>query len=252
MEAPGRPPRAGPTGRRSSAARPGRQARRRRPVRRPPGGLRAGGGRDPDPGDRRRHRRVHARRPAGVPVHRVGRGQPRVRLDDAPLRVHLAGHPPFGLRPRPRDRRGRPPQAPAGAGRLRPRPLPHRAPVGRRPTTEPGCPSRWSTGPTWSPTRRPGAGRGALPPLRIRLLRGLDGPDVLVAAAQPPRPGLRLRHRPRPGRGRDGPDLVRAGEAGGQAQHLHRLRGLRPHPDRRGMDRRPTGWWPGAGAPGAC
>ena len=56
----------------------------------------------PDAGRRARHRHLDAPGPAGVAVHRVGGGQPRVRLDRAALRVHLTGHPPVGLRPRPR------------------------------------------------------------------------------------------------------------------------------------------------------
>ena len=44
-------------------------------------------------------------RSARVALDGVGRGQPRVRLHHPPLRVHLAGHPPLGLRPRPGDRR---------------------------------------------------------------------------------------------------------------------------------------------------
>ncbi len=49
--------------------------------------------------------------------------------------------------------------------------------------------------------------------------------------------GLPLCHRPRAGRRRARPPLVRGREARGQAQHVHRLRGLRPHARRRGMDR---------------
>ena len=101
---PRRRARAGPHWREVIAGTARGPARRRRPLR-PPRGLRARGRRDPDPGDRPRHRRRHPGRPARVAVDRVGRGQPGVRLDRPPLRVHLAGHAPLGLRPRPGHRR---------------------------------------------------------------------------------------------------------------------------------------------------
>ena len=68
-----------------------RPAGRRRPLRRPPGGLRARRRRARAPGDRRCLRAPP--RPwtePESPVDGLGRGQPRVRLDLAPLRVHLA------------------------------------------------------------------------------------------------------------------------------------------------------------------
>ena len=68
----------------------------------------------------------------------------------------------------------------------------------------------------------------AVPAVRLRLLRVQHRPRLLLAAPEPPRPGLRLRHRPRPGRRRARAALVRGGQAARQAQHLHRLRGLRP------------------------
>ncbi len=216
-----------------------------------------------------RGRDIHAGPSAGVPVHGVGRGQPRVRVDHPALRVHVPDHAAIRLRPGPRVRRCRAPQTTAGARRFRPRPLPDRAAVGggrrrdRGPHLDglparPGPPARvggWTGGPGRGPRAGGRRGRGrrrAVPPVRIRVLRGLDGSHVLVASPQPARPWIRLRHRPCPRRGRDGTRLVRRGEAGGQAEHLHRFRGLRPDAGRPRDGRRPTGWWPGAGAPEVC
>ena len=247
-------------------------ARQRGPVRRAPGGLRAGGGRDPHQGDRRGGRDIHAGRSARVPVHGVGRGQPRVRVEDPALRVHVADHTAVRLRPGPGVRRCRAPQTTAGARGLRSRPLPDRAAVGggrgrdRGPDLDglparPGPPARVG-GRTGGAGRRPRAGgrrgrrgrgrRRAVPPVRIRVLRGLDGSHVLVAAPQPARPWIRLRHRPCPRRGRDGTRLVRRGEARGQAEHVHRFRGLCPDAGRPPDGRRPTGWWPGEGVREVC
>ena len=119
---------------------PGRAAGRRRPLRRPPGGLRARGRRDPDAGDRRRHRRLHPGGPARVALHGVGRGQPRVRL-----RPPSATSTPRWSRPArsststwPRDRvtlRKRQPVL----GDFDPGPLPDRAPVGHGPRRHRGA-----------------------------------------------------------------------------------------------------------------
>ena len=155
-------------------------------------------------------------RAARVPRHGVGRGQPRVRVEDPPLRVHLAGDPPIRLRPRPRDRHLDAPEAPAGAGRLRPGPVPHRTALGHGRRRDAGPPVA-RLPPRQGREKRTGPTR-TVPALRIRLLRGLHRPDLLVAAPQPARPGLRLRHRPRPWWWRDGPVLVRAGQVRGQAQ----------------------------------
>ena len=171
MEAPDDQPGSRRTGREVIPGPRRRPAGRRRPLRRSPGGLRARGRRDPDAGDRRRHRRLHPGGAARVALHGVGRGQPRVRLHHPPLRVHLAGHPPVGLRPRPRLRAAHAAQAPAGARRLRPRPLPDRAALGRgrrrdRGADLAGLPARPGGRP-----RRPHRA-GAVPALRLRLLRG--------------------------------------------------------------------------------
>ena len=62
------------------------------------------------------------------------------------------------------------------------------------------------------------------------------GPVVLGRPALAARPGRRVRHRPRPGRRRDGPALVRGRQVPGQAEHVLRLRRLRP------ATSSPTGW----------
>ena len=216
-------------------------ARRRRPVRRPPGGLRAGGRRDEGPGDGRRHRHLDPRGPAA-------RRPPPCGAAPTPSTTPPCCAYEYTSLVTPRSvfdldlatgesvLRKRQPVL----GDFDPVALPHRAALGggRRRDRGPdlaGLPAR--PGPA-----RPGGGRSTLPPLRLRLLRGLHRPDLLVAAAQPPRPGLRVRHRPRPGRRRAGPALVRGGQVPGQAQHLHRLRGLRPDAGRRGVDvPRPAG-----------
>ena len=102
-------------------------------------------------------------------------------------------------------------QAPAGARRLRPGRLPHRAPLGHGRRRDPGA---HVAGLPARPGRRPRARAAprALPPLRLRLLRGLDRPGLLVAAPEPARPGLRLRHRPRPRRRRAGPRWYEEGK----------------------------------------
>ncbi len=62
-------------------------------------------------------------------------------------------------------------------------------------------------------------------------------PYFTIAPALPARPRRRVRHRARARRWRDGPALVRRGQAARQAQHLHRLRRLRRAPGGGGLDR---------------
>ncbi len=232
-------------------ARPGVQAGQRRPLRRPPGGLRAGGRRDPGPGDRRRLGDVHAPWSGRSRPPRCGAG-PTPSTSPPPSATSTPRWSPPAPSTTSTSTSG-------GSALLKRQPVlgdfdpAATGPSGGGPwpATGPRSPCRWSTDPTWwaMPVRRRA---GAVPALRLRLLRGVHRPDLLLAAAEPARPGVRLRHRPRPGRRRDGPDLVRGGQVRGQAQHLHRLRGLRPHPDRRGMDHARTSWWPGEAAPAAC
>ena len=123
-----------------------------------------------------------------------------------PLRLLLAGHAPIGLRRACRHRRADPAQASAGAGRLRPGLVRSRA-TGHAPDdgTRPDLDGR---------SQRASGGPGVPAPRAVRLRRyEIMVPDVLVAAPEPARPGRGLRHRPHPGRRRDGPALVRAGPA---------------------------------------
>ena len=69
--------------------------------------------------------------------------------------------------------------------------------------------------------------RPPLPPVRLRGLRALDRPRLLLAPPEPARPGVRVRHRPRPRWRRAGPPLVRGRQAASQAPYLQRLRRLR-------------------------
>ena len=202
-----------------------------------------------------RHRRTPPRSSQPESPSTVwGEANPEYDSTVAPLRLHLAGHA-RGRSTTSTWTPARPSCASASrcSGDFDP---PATGPTGCGPTADDGTQVPISV--VYRPDLVADAGparagrRGTLPPLRLRLLRGLDGPDLLVAPAQPARPGLRLRHRPRPGRRRDGPALVRGGQAGGQAQHLHRLRGLRPPPGRRRVDlARPAGR-PGAAAPAGC
>jgi protease II len=113
------------------------------------------------------------------------------------------------------------PQAGGGPGRLRARRLPGRAPLRDGP--------RRGRGPHLA--RLPeGAGQERqepAPPLRVRLLRGDHGRRLQLGPPEPPRPGLRLRHRPHPGRAGDGPLVVRGRQAPQEEEHLHRFHRLR-------------------------
>ena len=85
------------------------------------------------------------------------------------------------------------------------------------------------------PRRLPARGRRAAHALRLRRLRPRHGPGVRAVASQPPRPRHGLRLRPCPRRRRDGLSLVSRGQAGGQAQQLHRLHCLRRVSGPRGL-----------------
>ena len=73
-------------------------------------------------------------------------------------------------------------------------------------------------------------------PVRVRLLRAQHRPALLVRAPQPARPRVRVRHRPRAWRRRDGSPLVRGRQAPPQAQHLHRFHRRRRVPRRHRAD----------------
>ena len=77
-------------------------------------------------------------------------------------------------------------------------------------------------------------------------------PGVRAVAPEPARPRHRLRLRPCPRRRRDGLSLVPRGQAGGQAQQLHRLHRLRRVPDPRGLHPAPAGSRSRAAAPAGC
>ena len=186
---------------------------------------------------RRAERRRRPRhRPARGGVDVGGRGQPGVRHHGAALRLHVDGHAVVGLRLRHGHPGAGAEEAPARARRLRPVAVHDRAAVGHGRGRDQGA--DLDRVPQRPAHRRLGAG----PALRLRLLRGQHGPGLLGRPAQPARPRLPVRHRPHPGRRRAGPALVPGGQVPGQAQHLHRLRGLRRAPRGRGLDDpRPAG-----------
>lgn len=64
---------------------------------------------------------------------------------------------------------------------------------------------------------------GTDPAVRLRRLRVLRGPAVLDRPALAAGPRHGLRRRPRPRRRRTGPPVVRARQAAGEGQHLHRF-----------------------------
>ena len=135
----------------------------------------------------------------------------------------------------PATRTATPGEAPAGAG-LRPRAVREPPGLGDRARRHAG--PDLDRLPARAPDRRPRPDAA----LRLRLVRGLDRPDVLGVARQPPRPGGRVRDRPRPRRRRAGASLVRRRQAPAQDEHVHRLRRLRRPPGRRGLDQpRPPG-----------
>ena len=152
--------------------------------------------------------------------------QPGVHADPVPARLHLDGHPVHRLRPGPGDRRPHPAEAAAGAalpvrGRLRPRRLRAVPGVGGGRRRHPGA--DLDRLPEGHPARR----IRALPAVRVRQLRDLDRPQLLDLPAFAARPGIRVRDRAHQGRRRDGPALVRRREDADQAEHVHRLRGVR-------------------------
>ncbi len=75
---------------------------------------------------------------------------------------------------------------------------------------------------------------------------------VLVSAPQSPRPRLRLRHRPCARRRRARASLVRGRQAARQAQHVHRLRGLRRASSSTIDGPRRNDWWREGDRPAAC
>ena len=90
----------------------------------------------------------------------------------AALRVHLARHPPLGLRPRPRHGRARSCASASRSSVTSTRAATAPSASGPRPTTAPGCPISlvYRTDLVGRARRR--VGRGTLPALRLRLLRG--------------------------------------------------------------------------------
>ena len=197
-----------------------RPARRRRRVRRPSGGQLPPRGVAANPVVahlcRRRLRRSRRRSLR----HRadVGRACPATPtgLAEAAGRADVVRRPGADLRHRPGHRR-----AHAAARADRARRLPAR---------------RLRGAPDWARRtgRHPGAGidraprgpavPGARTALRLRRLRDPAGSAVLDRAAVAAGPGHGVRHRPRAWRRRDGQAVVRARQAIGEEEHLHRLR----------------------------
>ena len=209
---------------RADPAHPRHPPARRRRVRRPHGGVAA---------PRRAHRRCGSCRPTAPPydvdfpepVYTVGLDA-NPEYDTASIRLQYTSLVTpdsvydYDLRTRELVLR----KQRAGAGRLRPGRLRAAPGVGHRARRHPGADLLVCRRDT------PRDGVRADRPLWIRLLRDEHRPVVLHRPTVPCGPGLRLRHRPRPRRRRDGPALVRGGQAAGQAEHVHRLRRLRPAP----------------------
>ncbi len=233
---PGRADRPGGVGA-AGAPRPRRPPRGRRRVRRAPRRAPAQRRADPAAHPRARRRRRHGRLPRRVRrggLHGRLRQQPRLRAAHRAPGLHLDGDPVVGLRLRRAHARAHPAQARARARRLRPGRLRGAPPLGADRGRRAGADL------DRLPARRPRHRRGphADPgaPLRLRRLRGVDGPLLLRRPALAARPGRGLRHRARARRRRDGPALVRRGQAVPQAEQLLRLRRLRPPPHRDGLD----------------
>ena len=196
---------------------------------------------------RRRRRRRRSRDPARrARVLDVDRREPRVRDDDAPLRVHVVGDAGVVVRLRRRRPGGLAREAPAG-----------RSGTTLRSTSPNGSGRRASDGTrvpisvVYAP-RPPRRRRQPVAPLRLRLVRALDRPELLVGAGEPPRPRRGLRDRARSRRRRARAPVVRRRQADAQAQHVHRLRRLRRAPRRRGLDRSRAGSRRAAAAPAGC
>ena len=108
------------------------------------------------------------------------------------------------------------------------------------------CPFRWSTAKASSATAaRP---RCSTATARTAIQRAV----VRFRAPEPAGPRLRLRHRPRSRRQRDGAPVVRRRQTAAQEKQLHGFRGLRRTPGRRAVHRRRTGWQSWAAAPADC
>ena len=144
--------------------------------------------------------------------------------------------PGLRLRLRRRDRGAHPA---AGGGRCCPRPAAAvRAPAdyeqyrewavagGRHPDPDlAGLPGGHAAG-----RQRP------VPAVRLRQLRELDRSVLQHRPAVAAGPRVRVRDRARPRRRRDGPALVRGGQAAEQDEHVHRLRRLRRAPGAARLD----------------
>ena len=203
----------------TALARPGRDrgSRCRAPRRRPPRGRRRVRRPHRGVGTRRcaraaphpRPRRPTARSPTTTSSRRtttVGSmwlgGNPEYESADAALRLHVAGDAAVGLRLRPGDAHVDTREAPAGASGYDPDALRDPAAVGDR--------GRRHAGPDLdrlarTATMPPRDGTRAAAALRLRLVRGVDRPDVLGRAREPARPRRGVRDRARARRRRARP-----------------------------------------------
>ena len=215
----------------AAPARPLHLGRQR--VRRPPGLDRAQGRQQPHPGGAgigsgsdgcsRRGHRDHG---AGRSVPAVARRFLRVRHHGAALRLPVADHAAALVRFRHGDRHAHPAPGAGGAVRPRQRALPDAAAVRPRARRRGGADHP-------ADAQRHGRGRhGAAAALRLRLLRPRHRGRLLHAHPEPGGPGLDPRRRPRARRLGKRLGLVPGRARPGQAQQLHRLRGLRRTPGR--------------------
>ena len=182
---------------------------------------------------RRRRRRAPRDRDARRRVLGVGRREPRVRHDDAALRLHVAGHAGVGVRLRPRRR--------ASATLVKRQPV-----AGLRPRRSTRRDRLWATAADGtrvpiSIVHRARPARATAP--RPLLLYGYGSYEVSIDPTfSSPRVSLldrgvvfAIAHVR--GGGELGARWYEDGKLDAQAQHVHRLHRLRRAPRRRGLDR---------------
>ncbi len=212
---------------------PGRAARGRRGLqglRRAPG---EAGGPQPPPRARLLRRPVEGGRLPRARLHRIRVRHAGVRLEAAPLRLPEPHHALERVRLRHGGRRVRAAQARGRPRWFRPGALRLRAALGHGARRREGADQhRLPEGPR--PRRQ-----GPAVALRLRLLRLRHVRHLRQPAPEPSRPRDPLRHRPRPGRQRDGRGVARRRHADEEEEHVLRLHRLRRVPRQGEVDLSP-------------